>query len=99
MKLKNHLNITNYSRWVKNQVVPERIGWGKKKKTRFPQPQAPAVPGAPLVPPSLSTGLAVPGAPLVPPSLSTGLAVPGPAAVGLPNATVPSASAVPSVLQ
>jgi hypothetical protein len=41
----------------------------------------------------------VPGAPLVPPSLSTGLAVPGPAAVGLPNATVPSASAVPSVLQ
>ncbi len=63
--------------------MPERIGWGKKKKTRFPQPQAPAVPGAPRVPPSLSTGLAVPG----------------PAAVGLPNATVPSASAVPSVLQ
>jgi hypothetical protein len=31
--------------------------------------------------------------------LSTGLAVPGPAAVLLSNATVPSASAVPSVLQ
>ncbi|CAM6009024.1 unnamed protein product [Sphagnum balticum] len=49
----------------------------------IPQPQAPAVPGAPLVPSSLSTGLAVPGS----------------AAVVLPNATVPSASAVPSVLQ
>jgi hypothetical protein len=49
----------------------------------IPQPQAPAVPGVPLVPSSLSTGLAVPG----------------PAAVVLPNATVPSASAVPSVLQ
>ncbi|CAM6036480.1 unnamed protein product [Sphagnum compactum] len=49
----------------------------------IPQPQAPAVPGAPLVPSSLSSGLAVRG----------------PAAVVLPNATVPSASAVPSVLQ
>jgi hypothetical protein len=49
----------------------------------IPEPQAPAVPGAPLVPSSLSTGLAVPGS----------------AAAVLPNATLPSASAVPSVLQ